>query len=508
MSLLSGYVLALVYRALFISGRKRVRANGQTWPQHLFSLIAGTGLSWFNYGADTLHFFVIITVSWLILKLGGPRSVTTGVLFLWTFGYLLGSYVFYETENYDINWTTSYCVMCLRLIGFGFDFQDGRRKAAGAQVSSSSDSSPVISEKPVKLKKMDILKSNWDNVELSELPSLLELFGYCFFFCGFMVGPQFPFMLYRRFVTLEVFRFQEDESENDKDNKDNIYIPSSAAYALQCFTLGVIYMGLTQLGKIYVPSSFVATSLFAELPFLHKIVYVALAGKVVLIKYLGIWLVNEVSCVLVGLSYIAPAKGKIGGKWNGLSNVDPRIYETVSSLGQIVASFNMNTNMWCKNYVFKRLKFLGSKELSGLGTLIFLAIWHGWHPAYFAVFFTEFIDMEAERGLQKWFAPLWNWIYSGNTLIKILLQIFGRVFCYLLTNIMLSYATVAFEVLRWENVLKFWSSMYWYAHLCVVAVLVIDVLFQKRTPKHPHRGHEHHIKHDHGKGIELAKKLH
>ncbi len=50
-------------------------------------------------------------------------------------------------------------------------------------------------------------------------------------------------------------------------------------------------------------------------------------------------------------------------------------------------------------YVFKRLKFLGSKEASQGFTLLFLAIWHGLFSGYFMCFFLEFVIVNFERSV-------------------------------------------------------------------------------------------------------------
>jgi hypothetical protein len=80
------------------------------------------------------------------------------------------------------------------------------------------------------------------------------------------------------------------------------------------------------------------------------------------------------------------------------------------------------------SYVFKRLRFLGNKDLSQLGALFFLAIWHGlfsgilmehWpafpgtatcllYPScapvgYFVAFVFEFFCMMAENGIKVGF---------------------------------------------------------------------------------------------------------
>lgn len=51
-------------------------------------------------------------------------------------------------------------------------------------------------------------------------------------------------------------------------------------------------------------------------------------------------------------------------------------------------------------YVFKRLRFLGNKQLSQLLALLFLAVWHGLHSGYYVCFFNEFIVMKFEKDVR------------------------------------------------------------------------------------------------------------
>lgn len=51
----------------------------------------------------------------------------------------------------------------------------------------------------------------------------------------------------------------------------------------------------------------------------------------------------------------------------------------------------------CCRYIFKRLKFLGNKDISQATTLFFLAIWHGLFSGYFMNFFLEFPIIKFER---------------------------------------------------------------------------------------------------------------
>ncbi len=48
-------------------------------------------------------------------------------------------------------------------------------------------------------------------------------------------------------------------------------------------------------------------------------------------------------------------------------------------------------------YMYKRLRFLGNKQLSQVVTLVFLAVWHGFYSGYYVNFFLEFITVFAEK---------------------------------------------------------------------------------------------------------------
>lgn len=67
--------------------------------------------------------------------------------------------------TYDINWTMSYCILCLRLIGLAWDYRDG--------------SLPVES-----------LSEYQKNAAIKTLPDPLELVSFCFMPTSCFAGPQ------------------------------------------------------------------------------------------------------------------------------------------------------------------------------------------------------------------------------------------------------------------------------------------------------------------------------
>lgn len=96
----------------------------------MVNISIGLWLAWFLYGADFIHFPIAITGCWSILYLTPSKRAYFGHVSVCIFimAYLLISYFFYSSvEDYSVDFTTSFCVLTLRLIGFSFDCLDGAR---------------------------------------------------------------------------------------------------------------------------------------------------------------------------------------------------------------------------------------------------------------------------------------------------------------------------------------------------------------------------------------------
>lgn len=86
--------------------------------------------------------------------------------------------------TYDINWTMSYCILCLRLIGLAWDYRDS--------------SLPI-----------ERLSEYQKSAAFKELPSLLEMLSFCFMPTACFAGPQVPllFVLFSPLPFTEWFKF-------------------------------------------------------------------------------------------------------------------------------------------------------------------------------------------------------------------------------------------------------------------------------------------------------------
>jgi len=440
LGLLAGYPFAIFYR-FFLP---------QKWytVKHIFSALSGLWLAFFCYTGDVIHSFLSIIITWLILAIIPNRTISLAIAGIGNFSHLLISYWFTASESYDINFTTAQSVLTLRLIGFAWDYYDGGRPESELELDQKTNG-------------------------LKKIPSLLETFSYAYFFGGFLIGPQFPFRLYKQFVTGELF-----VNEKGEQNLPSVLLPT-----LRCVFLGALYLGFHNGLAGYFPSSYMATD-----EFLHKISFVErlftfwIICKVALSKYLGVWLVGEGPCTLVGINFGGYNKDGTHKGMRSLSNVNPWLFEITPNLQGIVESFNINTNDWIKRYVFKRLKWVGDRNVSALSALFFLAIWHGFSIGYYSCFFLEYMDMEAEKKLRRITEPINKFLEAHSEMV--ILRYLYFLICWTLRTYALHYGLLSFEMKSWAKSIALYSSLYWLGHLAVIFVYLLDVIVPKpRTPK-------------------------
>ncbi|CAG8653871.1 19051_t:CDS:2 [Gigaspora margarita] len=188
---------------------------------------------------------------------------------------------------------------------------------------------------------------------IPSLPPLLEFLGYIFFFGGFLIGPSFDFMEYRRFVNMEMYRIDKTDNEKHKFIKDDGKLSKRSLYVI--------------------PDGFI--------PAMRKLV-VGLFLIVCLVtfggKYPFEWTLSE---EFKNLSFV---------NRNRVTNIDIIGYETADNIKQLLESWNMNTNKWLKNYVYLRVTPPGQKPgfISTITTFGISAIWHGFYPGYYLTFIT------------------------------------------------------------------------------------------------------------------------
>uniref|UniRef100_A0A667YCA2 Lysophospholipid acyltransferase 5 n=1 Tax=Myripristis murdjan TaxID=586833 RepID=A0A667YCA2_9TELE len=434
LSVLIGYPCALVYRQFLF--------HQPATTVHLFHTFSGLALAAFNFGSQICHSAICILVQFLMLRLMGRTITTILSSFSFQMLYLLAGYYYTATEEYDIKWTMPHCVLTLKLIGLSFDYYDGGKKPSE-------------------------LNADQQKAALPSVPSLLEVYGFSYFYGGFLVGPQFTLRSYQRLVAGEL---------TDCPGKP----PNSVIPAMKRFALGLLCLVIYTIFSPHYPDSYYLTDEYEAQPFWYRCVFILIWAKIILYKYVSCWVIEGV-CILSGLGY--NGVGEDGEhKWDACANMKVWLFETTPLFTGTISSFNINTNSWAARsvHVFKRLKFLGNKIVSQVATLLFLTIWHGLHSGYIMCFSMEFIIVYVERQAQALVrdSPLLtrlanSWLYP---LIYIVQQFIHWLF--------MGYPLVPFCLFTYDKWLKVYSSVYFCGHIFFFTVyLILPYLRKLLVPK-------------------------
>ncbi|XP_048734401.2 lysophospholipid acyltransferase 5-like [Ostrea edulis] len=432
LSLFIGYPVGLLHRA-FIHGKDEN-------IHHLFFTATGLAVYYFNFGLSFFHPIINIVVIYVLLRVAGGSKISVAFAFLFNSGYLFYSYLQISKEGYAITWSTPQCVLTLRLIALVMDYYDGKK----SQDKLSKDQ-----------------KENF----ISDPPSLLAMLGQSFFIGGMLAGPQFGMRKYLALTRGEFSALMSKDASKEMQNSP----PASLGPTFTRLSLGVFYIVLFQAGNILFSDDFFFTPKYQELGFLTKCTYILIWGQLHFRKYVGIWLICEGICILMGLSY--NGKDENGNiLWDGVTNVKLYQLETACTFRRSIEAFNHNTNNWMFRYIYKRLQFLGNRLISQAVTLIYLAVWHGLASGYYMNFFLEFIMVNTENQIMvlEYKIPILHQINNSSTLQPLLWAIKK-----LLVTFSISYALVSFCMLTYNQYLQIYSSVGYVGHFIYLGFPIV-----------------------------------
>ncbi|KAH7727497.1 CBN-MBOA-6 protein [Aphelenchoides avenae] len=437
-SIVAGYPLAFAYRTVIYKQPATV--------QHLFIAVAGVLLYLFNYGKSLLTVPVSIFLAYAITNHLRGTTHSVALAHICFLGHLLIGFWYAESDKYDITWTTPFCVMTLRHIGLVMDVYDGQ-------------------------KPKEKLKADQVETAIRDPPSLLETAAFSLFFSGTFVGPQFPLSRFRAFINGEFL---------DKDGE----VPTSSIMACtQRFAAGVFFAVIHQWGTLWVPDAYFNSPEFFNAPFFWKIFWNVVWFRATMYRYVMAWLLTEGAAILSGLAY--NGKDEDGqDRWDGVRDVHIILFETGSDFQSVIDSFNCGTNNFMKKHVFKRLRWLGNKYYSHLVTLLYLAIWHGYHLGYFLLFAFEFACIMAQDQVYYLIKRTPGAAeFFSNAFVVPLCKLFGR----LTINMSMGFAFLTFGLVKKEIWIAPIKAMYFYGYIVMFIVwpLTNQVLLRvlPRKPK-------------------------
>ncbi|CAD0097974.1 unnamed protein product [Aureobasidium mustum] len=197
---------------------------------------------------------------------------------------------------------------------------------------------------------------------LRKLPSLLDYAGFVFFFPSLFAGPAFDYVDYRRWIETTMFELPPgvDPSKAPPTRKQR-KIPRSGTPAAWKAAFGLLWIFAFLQFSGYYYTDFLLSDGYKQYGLLRRIWVLHMLGVTTRMKYYGVWSLTEGACILSGIGFkgIDPKTGKVD--WNRLQNVKPLAIELAQNSHAYLGNWNINTNMWLRNYVYLRVTPKGKK---------------------------------------------------------------------------------------------------------------------------------------------------
>ncbi|KAJ6627426.1 endoplasmic reticulum protein [Mycena sp. CBHHK59/15] len=365
------------------------------------------------------------------------------VAFVFVMGHLTINHVIRSIKNFSyetLEVTGPQMVLTMKLTTFAWNVYDGNRPTED-------------------LDKWQLAK------RVTKFPSLLEFLGYSFYFPGILVGPYLDYADYMDLVNETVFKNMQLKSKYGRN------IPSGRKrVAYRKMVSGLVYLGIFVVFSGTWNFSISLTPWFVEQSLFSRIAIYQVCGVVERMKYYAIWTLTEGASILTGLGFtgFTPTGETL---WNGAANVDVLAIELPSNFKVLLDAWNMKTNVWLRECVYKRVTPKGKKPgfRSSMITFATSAFWHGIATGYYLTFLTGGFITTIGRLARASFRPLVLPAPGAPpSLAKQAYDVAGTVVSILLLN----YAASPFMLLTATSSFTSWTRLGWYGHIIIGGAMV------------------------------------
>jgi lysophospholipid acyltransferase len=297
-------------------------------------------------------------------RIHSPYMPWIGFVFL--MGHMSVSHIIRQSVNDTgaVDITGAQMVLVMKLTAFCWNVQDGRLP--------ETDLSDFQKEHAIRT-----------------MPSLLDYTGYVFFFPAIMAGPAFDYCDYSDYITTTMFTLPPgtDPSKAPPTRKKR-KIPRSGFPAALKGVFGTLWILAFLKLSAYYSTAFFLGSEYMKYNFLRRVWQLYMLGLTTRMKYYGVWTLSEGACILCGIGYNGIDPKTNSAKWDRLTNIKPWEIETAQNARAYLGFWNINTNLWLRNYMYLRVTPKGKKPgfRATLATFVTSAFWHGFYPGYYLTF--------------------------------------------------------------------------------------------------------------------------
>jgi lysophospholipid acyltransferase len=321
------------------------------------------------------------------------------------------------------------------------------------------------------------LNQNNDTLTKSmELPSFLSWLGYVYFFPSFLTGPVVSYKQYSRFTN--------DPKDLPPNNLD---ITSKALTVVGTSFLYVIGM---YFGR-YFPVVYMTTQEFTTRnTFLYRLLYASICIFIIRCKFYFAWTFSYACFIACGITTDSNVNNTNDANNNAIVidtanspdfgiNVKPLEIELAQNIYQITNNWNMCTNEWLKEHIYKRaitLKY--SKQQSTYITNTVAALWHGFYPGYLLTFLFGGTVTELGRRIRTNIRPY----FVNSYYVKMLYD----VLCIITMWILMPYLGLPFQLYSFGMSMSAWYNMYFIGHVILLISVVMLYVIPQPLPEQMH----------------------
>ncbi|KAF8341485.1 endoplasmic reticulum protein [Cantharellus anzutake] len=353
--------------------------------------------------------------------------------------------------GYDVvDITGTQMVLTMKLTTFAWNVFDGRHQSPDLDTSQAA-------------------------AKITTFPDPLAFLGYVFFFPGILVGPTFEYIYYEQLVHGTLFT---PNPIADKTAQSSRLPQGRKRAAYTKFAQGAFFLGVFALWGGGMDYDRILTPEFSQKSFLGRYFFTYRLGLAQRTKYYGVWLLAEGASILTGLGFNGYAKtGET--LWNRTANVDIMNIEIAPNFKILLDSWNMNTNIWLRNCVYKRVTPKGKKPgfSSSMITFLTSAFWHGIHIGYYLSFFLGGFIQYSNRLMRQYCRPLFLTPDGKSTQYKPIYDALG----ILASSAILGYVVAPFQLLDLKRSILAWHRLYWYGHILVALPIIFFLNGGKRV---------------------------
>lgn len=296
--------------------------------------------------------------------------------------------------------------------------------------------------------------------KITQMPSLLEFYGYCFYFPGVLVGPSTRFADYQRWANNELYAPR------------SLPPPGGLVHSLKSMAFGALALGMQGYSMEQFSYQRLADpkDVLQSTSFWHRFGFVQLAGVFVRFRYFGLWAMSDAACVMSGLGYLGEDPVTKKPIWTRCKNVSVRGVMFANNWKELLDAWNSNTNVWLRENVYKRLAKPGKRPgfKSMMVTFIVSAFWHGISLGYYMTFILAGLYQYIARLLRKSLRPVFfaNIRTPDPTLCTFReytpLQVVYSICSIIATQVTVDFAVISFLTLDLGSTLRAWKSADYY----------------------------------------------